>query len=274
MAAPACEHRAKVALRILRFPIKGWRVEARRGGTTAPFDPGGICAKVRLPADACGTPLPMKPLFDSATAAAHLGAADECLALVIARAAPCPLRPKRLGSLFTVLFRAIVYQQLNGKAAAAIFGRVEALFPGKRVEPAALLAMPEDALRAAGLSRNKLASVRDLAARTLDGTVPSPAAARKMGDDELVARLTEVRGIGPWTVHMLLIFDLGRPDVMPSGDYGVRMGFKKLYRRRNEPSLAQIERHASRWQPYRSVAAWYLWRVHEIDLPVESPALI
>jgi 3-methyladenine DNA glycosylase/8-oxoguanine DNA glycosylase len=95
-----------------------------------------------------------------------------------------------------------------------------------------------------------------------------------MGDDELVARLTEVRGIGPWTVHMLLIFDLGRPDVMPSGDYGVRMGFKKLYRRRNEPSLAQIERHASRWQPYRSVAAWYLWRVHEIDLPVESPALI
>jgi len=209
----------------------------------------------------------MKPLFDPSMAATLLAAADERLALVIARAAPCPLRPKRLGSLFTVLFRAIVYQQLNGKAAAAILGRVEALFPGKRVEPAALLAMPEDALRAAGLSRNKLASVRDLAARTLDGTVPSPAAARKMGDDELVARLTEVRGIGPWTVHMLLIFDLGRPDVMPSGDYGVRMGFKKLYRKRSEPTPEQIERHASRWQPYRSVAAWYLWRVHEIDLP-------
>jgi DNA-3-methyladenine glycosylase II len=231
------------------------------------FDPGGICAKVHLPADECGTPLLMKPLFDPAAAAAHLGAADERLALVIARAASCPLRPKRLGSLFSVLFRAIVYQQLNAKAAGSILGRVEALFPGRRIEPAALLAMSEDALRGAGLSRNKLASVRDLAARTLDGTVPSPAAARRMADDELVARLTEVRGIGPWTVHMLLIFDLGRPDVMPSGDYGVRMGFKKLYRKRSEPTPEQIERHAARWQPYRSVAAWYLWRVHEIDLP-------
>jgi len=209
----------------------------------------------------------MKPLFDPASAAAHLAAADERLALVIARAAPCSLRPKRLGSLFTVLLRAIVYQQLNGKAAGTILRRVEALFPGNRITPAALLAMPEDSLRAAGLSRNKLASVRDLAARTLDGTIPSPAAARKLSDDELVARLTEVRGIGPWTVHMLLMFDLGRPDVLPSGDYGVRMGFKKLYRKRTEPSPDQIKRHASRWQPYRSVAAWYLWRVHEIELP-------
>jgi len=209
----------------------------------------------------------MRPLFDPAAAATHLATADERLGLVIARAAPCPLRPKRLGSLFTVLLRAIIYQQLNSKAAGKILGRVEALFTGNRVEPAALLAMPEEALRAAGLSRNKLAAVRDLAARTLDGTVPSPAAARQMSDDELVARLTEVRGIGPWTVHMLLIFDLGRPDVMPSGDYGVRMGFKKLYRKRSEPTPEQIERHASRWQPYRSVAAWHLWRVHEIDLP-------
>ena len=209
----------------------------------------------------------MKPLFDPAAAAAFLSAADERLALVIARAAPCSLRPKRLGSLFTVLLRAIVYQQLNSKAASTILGRVEALFPGGRVEPAALLAMPEDTLRAAGLSRNKLASVRDLAARTLDGTVPSPAAARRMSDAELVARLTEVRGIGPWTVHMLLMFDLGRADVLPSGDYGVRMGFKKLYRKRAEPSPEHVERHAARWKPYRSVAAWYLWRVHEIELP-------
>jgi 3-methyladenine DNA glycosylase/8-oxoguanine DNA glycosylase len=209
----------------------------------------------------------MKPLFNPAVAAAHLAAADERLAIVIARSAPCSLRPKPLGSLFTVLFRAIVFQQLNGKAASTILGRVEALFPGKRIDPASLLAMPEDTLRAAGLSRNKLASVRDLAARTLDGTIPSPAAARRMGDAELVARLTEVRGIGPWTVHMLLMFDLGRPDVMPSGDYGVRMGFKKLYRKRSEPLPALIERHAARWQPYRSVAAWYLWRVHEIELP-------
>ncbi len=209
----------------------------------------------------------MKPLFDPTVAAAHLAAADERLALVIARSATCSLRPRRLGSLFSVLFRAIVFQQLNGKAASTILGRVEALFPGKRVEPAALLAMSEEALRAAGLSRNKLASVRDLAARTLDGTIPSPAEARQLSDAELVARLTEVRGIGPWTVHMLLMFDLGRPDVMPAGDYGVRMGFKKLYGKRSEPSPKQIERHAARWQPYRSVAAWYLWRVHEIELP-------
>jgi DNA-3-methyladenine glycosylase II len=209
----------------------------------------------------------MKPLFDPASAAKMLSAADERLALVIARSASCPLRPKPLRSLFTVLLRAIVYQQLNSKAASTILARVEALFPEKRIEPAALLATSEDALRAAGLSRNKLASVRDLASRTLDGTVPLPAAARQMSDDELVARLTEVRGIGPWTVHMLLMFDLGRPDVMPSGDYGVRMGFKKLYRKRSEPSPEQIERHAARWRPYRSVASWYLWRVHEIELP-------
>jgi 3-methyladenine DNA glycosylase/8-oxoguanine DNA glycosylase len=209
----------------------------------------------------------MKLLFDPAAAATHLSGADERLALVIARAAPCSLQPKRLGSLFSVLFRAIVFQQLNGKAASTILGRVKALFPGTSVKPAALLAMPEDKLRAAGLSRNKLAAIRDLAAKTLDGTVPTPAAARRMSDAELVARLTEVRGIGPWTVHMLLMFDLGRPDVMPSGDYGVRMGFKKLYRKRSEPSPKLIERHAARWQPYRSVAAWYLWRVHEIELP-------
>ena len=210
----------------------------------------------------------MKPLFAPADALAHLAAADDRLAVVIARAPRCALKPKRLASLFSVLMRAIVYQQLNGKAAATILGRVEALFPDGVVQPGALLAMPEDKLRAAGLSRNKLASLRDLAAKIIDGTVPSPAAARKMSDAELVTRLTEVRGIGPWTVHMLLIFDLGRPDVLPSGDYGVRMGFKKLYRKRREPSPALLERHAKRWRPYRSVAAWYLWRVHEIVLPV------
>jgi DNA-3-methyladenine glycosylase II len=209
----------------------------------------------------------MKLLFDPATALAHLAAADPRLAVVIARAPRCNLKPKRLDSLFTVLLRAIVYQQLNGKAAGTILGRVKALFPDAMVTPAALLALPDEKLRAAGLSRNKLASVRDLSAKVLDGTIPSPNAARKLGDEELITRLTEVRGIGPWTVHMLLMFDLGRPDVLPTGDYGVRMGFKKLYRKRREPKPAELERHARRWQPYRSIGAWYLWRVHEIDLP-------
>jgi 3-methyladenine DNA glycosylase/8-oxoguanine DNA glycosylase len=110
------------------------------------------------------------------------------------------------------------------------------------------------------LSANKLLAVRDLAAKCTAGTVPSLKAAAKLGDDELVARLTEVRGIGPWTVHMLLIFHLGRPDVMPTGDFAIRLGFKKLYRKRKDPTPEAIIKHARRWQPYRSVASWYLWR--------------
>ena len=209
----------------------------------------------------------MKPLFDLAAALAHLRAADPALARVIDRARPCDLAPHRQRSLFEVLLRAIVAQQLNGKAAAAILARVEALFPKNRPEARALLALPDEPLRAAGLSANKLASLRDLAAKTVDGTVPTPAAARKLSDAALVAHLTAVRGIGPWTVHMLLMFDLGRPDVLPTGDFGVREGFRKLHRKRRQPTPAELERYAERWRPYRSVASWYLWRVHEIELP-------
>ena len=209
----------------------------------------------------------MKPLFDLAAALAHLRAADPRLAGVIDRAHPCDLAPRRLGNLFEVLLRAIVYQQLNGKAASTILGRVEALFPKHRPSPQALLDLADEPLRAAGLSRNKLASIRDLAAKSLDGTVPTPTAARKLTDAELVARLTAVRGIGPWTVHMFLIFDLGRPDVLPTGDYAVRTGFQKLHHKRRQPTPVELERHAKRWSPYRSVAAWYLWRVHEVELP-------
>ena len=209
----------------------------------------------------------MNPLFDLAAALAHLRTADPELALVIGRARRCDLAPQRLRSLFDVLLRAIVYQQLNGKAAASILARVEALFPDNRPTPAALLALPDEPLRAAGLSRNKLASIRDLAAKAVDGTVPTPAAARKLSDAELVARLTAVRGVGPWTVHMLLMFNLGRPDVLPTGDFGVREGFRKLHHKRRQPTPVELEKFARRWAPYRSVAAWYLWRVHEIALP-------
>ena len=211
----------------------------------------------------------MTPLFDLATALTHLRAADPQLARVIDQARRCDLAPQRLRSLFDVLLRAIVYQQLNGKAAAAILARVEALFPRNRPTPEALLALPDEPLRAAGLTANKLASIRDLAAKTLDGTVPTPAAARKLSDTELIARLTTVRGIGPWTVHMLLMFNLGRPDVLPTGDFGVREGFRKLHRKRRQPTPAELEKYACRWVPYRSVAAWYLWRVHELEAPSE-----
>ncbi|MFT3831459.1 MAG: hypothetical protein QM691_17315 [Opitutaceae bacterium] len=209
----------------------------------------------------------MKPLFDLAAALAQLRAADPKLALVIDRARACDLAAQELESLFEVLLRAIVYQQLNGRAAGTILGRVQALFPAAKPTPLALLALADEPLRAAGLSRNKLASLRDLAAKTLDGTVPTPAAALRLSDAELVARLTAVRGVGPWTVHMLLMFNLGRPDVLPTGDFGVREGFRKLHRKRRQPTPAELEKYARRWVPYRSIAAWYLWRVHEIELP-------
>jgi 3-methyladenine DNA glycosylase/8-oxoguanine DNA glycosylase len=205
----------------------------------------------------------MKPRFhfDPAVALAHLRASDEKLAALIGRVGPFALELKPADSLFEALLRSIVYQQLHGKAAATIHGRVLAeLDRHGGTTPAALTKATDATLRGAGLSRNKLLAVRDLAAKCLEGTVPSLREAHRLGDDELVARLTEVRGIGPWTVHMLLIFYLGRPDVMPTGDFAIRLGFKKLFNKRKDPAPEAILKHARRWQPYRSVASWYLWR--------------
>ncbi len=205
----------------------------------------------------------MKPKlrFSPTEALAHLRANDETLAALIARVGPFALELKPASSLFEAMLRTIVYQQLHGKAAATIHGRVLGeLAKHGGTTPDALAKCSDAALRGAGLSRNKLLAVRDLAAKCRGGTVPSLAEAHKLSDDDLVARLTEVRGIGPWTVHMLLIFYLGRPDVMPTGDFAVRLGFKKLYRKRKDPKPEAILKHARRWQPYRSVASWYLWR--------------
>jgi 3-methyladenine DNA glycosylase/8-oxoguanine DNA glycosylase len=167
------------------------------------------------------------------------------------------------------LLQSIVYQQLHAKAAGTILGRVEAVLAAHGgTTPEALLRTPGEALRGAGLSRNKLLSVRDLAAKCLDGTVPSAREARRLGDAALLDRLTAVRGIGPWTVHMLLMFQLGRPDVMPSGDYAIRVAFQRLYRKRSLPSPAVVLRHAERWRPYRSAASWYLWR--SLDAPPDT----
>lgn len=210
----------------------------------------------------------MRPAFrfDPADALAHLRAADPGLANLIDRVGPFTLTLTPTRSLFEALLRSIVYQQLHGKAAETIHGRVlTELARHGGPTPAASLAATDAALRTAGLSRNKLLAVRDLAARCLDGTVPTLATAHKLPDDELIARLTAVRGIGPWTVHMLLLFHLGRPDVMPTGDFAIRLAFRQLYRKRTEPSPATIIRHARCWQPYRSVASWYLWR--SLDTP-------
>jgi len=199
--------------------------------------------------------------FDARPAVRHLRRVDPALAAVIRRTGPCGLAP-RLGSTpFEELLKAITYQQLSGKAAATIHGRVCALFPaGGRLDPAAVLDMSDEALRGAGLSRGKLAATRDLAVKTLEGIVPGTRDLRRMPDDEIVARLTAVRGVGRWTVEMLLIFRLGRPDVLPAHDLGIQKGFQLAFGTRRRPRPLHIERHGERWRPFRTVASWYLWR--------------
>ena len=205
----------------------------------------------------------MKPKYryEPVEAIAHLRAGDEVLAGVMDRIGPFTLELKPAASLFEALLRSIVHQQLNGNAAAAIHGRVLAALDRHGGPTAEALARASDEeLRAAGLSRGKLAAARDLGAKCLAGVVPTLRQSHALTDEELLARLTAVRGIGPWTVHMLLIFHLGRPDVMPTGDLGIRMAFKKIYRKRRDPKPGVILKHARRWQPYRTIASWYLWR--------------
>ncbi|MBI4061880.1 MAG: DNA-3-methyladenine glycosylase 2 family protein [Elusimicrobia bacterium] len=163
---------------------------------------------------------------------------------------------------FESLVQSIVYQQLNGKAAATIHGRVLALFGGgKTLTPKRLLKTPAARLRGAGLSANKLRAMRDLARKCLDGAVAPRRELEALSDAEIIARLTQVRGVGEWTAQMFLMFKLGRPDVLPSGDYGVRKAFGLLYRRSGRlPPPSALEKHGRIWAPYRSVASWYLWR--------------
>jgi len=204
--------------------------------------------------------------FDPAAAVSHLRATDTALASVIDRVGPFAIELHPLSSLFDSMLRSIIYQQLHAKAAASIHTRVlTVLAHHGGVEPSAIAAASDAELLGAGLSRAKLAAIRDLAAKCSAGVVPTLREAQQLADEELVARLTEVRGIGPWTVHMLLIFTLGRPDVMPTGDFAIRLAFKKLYRKRRDPKPDAILKHARRWQPFRSVASWYLWR--SLELP-------
>lgn len=205
--------------------------------------------------------------------AVSLGPAEEALSRIdpvmkdiIGRVGPCVLQPRPRRRPYEALVQSVVYQQLNGNAAATILGRLKALFPGKRFPaPEDLLAMPEDRLRTAGLSRAKAAAIRDIAAKTLEGVVPTAQGIRALEDDKIIERLTVVRGVGPWTVEMLLIFTLGRPDVLPVSDYGVRKGFAQAYRREGLPSPRELLAWGERWRPYRSTAAWYLWRVLDLN---------
>lgn len=210
--------------------------------------------------------------FDPEEAQAHLRATDPKLGVLIDRAGPCALRLDSSPSPYESLLEAILYQQLHGKAAATIHRRVREIYSGDPT-PRALLDTPGERLRAAGVSANKIKALRDLAARTLDGTVPSHSAILKMSDADIVERLTEVRGIGSWTVEMLLIFRLGRPNVLPVTDYGVRKGYALTFMRvpRSRPLTSDdlpkpevVLRRGMRWAPYRSVASWYLWRACDL----------
>ncbi|HEX4638411.1 MAG TPA: DNA-3-methyladenine glycosylase [Chthoniobacterales bacterium] len=191
----------------------------------------------------------------------HLAATDPRMARLIASSRRYELKPNGSVRPFDALAESIAYQQLSGKAAATIWKRVRALY-GKRkfLDPKEVLKTPDEKLRAAGLSRNKVAALKDLAAKTIDGTVPTARALAKMSDDEIIERLIQVRGIGRWTVEMLLLFDLARPDVWPIHDYGVQKGFAKIFGKRKLPTPKQMLKHGKKFAPHRSVAAWYFWR--------------
>jgi len=197
----------------------------------------------------------------SEAALKHLSRSDKVLARLIKRIGPCAWKPNRRRSPFHALVRSVTYQQLNGTAAATIFGRLKALFPGKTFPlPEDILATPDETLRSAGLSRAKTAAIKDIAAKTLEGIVPDSRAIARMDNDTIISQLTTIRGVGPWTVEMLLIFKLGRADVLPVTDYGVRKGFALTYKLKDLPSAAELLAHGEKWRPYRSFAAWYLWR--------------
>ena len=180
-------------------------------------------------------------------------------------AGPFRMELKRTPSIFGALAEAIVYQQLHGRAAATIFARVCALFPRAHAGPSAehILRASDAQLRAAGLSRAKLLSLKDLARRSIAGEIPALADVHRMTDEEIVERLTEVRGVGRWTAEMLLMFRLGRPDVLPSSDFGIRKGFAVAFKKRELPLAKDVDRRGERWRPYRTVASWYLWRAAE-----------
>jgi 3-methyladenine DNA glycosylase/8-oxoguanine DNA glycosylase len=208
------------------------------------------------------TGFPFKP----AKAVTHLKAADPALAAIIDAVGPFRMELKVSRSLFGALAEAIVYQQLSNKAAATIYGRVEALFPRATAgfTPRHILAAADEKLRGCGLSRAKVLAVQDLARRVDAGELPTLDEAQALGDADLVERLVTVRGIGRWSAEMLLMFRLGRPDVLPVDDYSLRKAYMKAFSKRTLPSPEALEKHGEKWRPYRTVASWYLWRALEL----------
>lgn len=199
--------------------------------------------------------------FDLQAAVKHLCADDQKLRLLIEETVPFQLKDDGIESPYEALLEAITHQSISGKAAATIFARIKALGSnGKVPTPQEILKVRKPVLRKAGLSNAKILAVKDLAKKTIAGVVPSLEAAREIPDEELVKRLTSVRGIGAWTVEMFLIFRLGRPDVLPIHDLGVKKGWSLTYGKRHMPSPKQLLAFGERWRPYRTVASWYMWR--------------
>ncbi len=197
----------------------------------------------------------------NAAAHKHLSASDPVMRRLIREHGKCALTPETRRSPFQSLLQAVAHQQLNSTAANTILRRFIKLFPGRRFpRPADLAGVTDAQIRACGFSFAKIKSIRDIAAKTLSGVVPTSQQIAKLSDDEIIARLTEVRGVGRWTVEMLLIFQLARPDVLPADDFGVRTGFRHAYRKRDLPRVKDLLAFGERWRPHRTTAAWYLWQ--------------
>ena len=190
----------------------------------------------------------------------HLRRADPTLAAVIDRIGPCRFRARAEGTHFDAVLRSIVYQQLSGKAAATIHARVLGIYGGRSPFPEELLRTRDARLRAAGLSRQKLTYAKDLARHVVDGSLPIERL-HELPDDEIIERLSRVKGIGRWTAQMFLIFRLGRLDVLPDLDLGVRKGIQQAYRLRRLPTPRRVLEIGAPWAPYRTIASWYLWRL-------------
>jgi DNA-3-methyladenine glycosylase II len=251
-------------------PIRGNRVDLRRARMPAAPAAGGTDRGGSAATEDAAARRHARRVSHT-EAARILASRDPVLARLLAEAGPPRFR-RAQDSHFAALVRAIVYQQLAGAAAAAIHGRLLAALDGE-VRPEALLALSDDALRAAGLSANKIASLRDLAAKALDGTVDlSPRALARQGDEEVTARLSTVRGIGPWTADMFMMFQLRRLDVWPTGDFGVRRGYGLAWKIAM-PSARELQPLGEPYRPYRSVAAWYCWRAVELYAGAADSAL-
>jgi DNA-3-methyladenine glycosylase II len=196
---------------------------------------------------------------DMARARRVLMRRDPVLAPIVKKYGECGIKTGRESDIFCGLVEAIVSQQLSTRAAATIYGRLRGLLPnGGTPTPEALLPLSDEALRAVGLSRQKLGYMRDLSQKMLDGAI-NTAGLQAMSDDEIISELTKIKGIGRWTVEMLLIFRLARPDVFPAGDLGIVKAIQKAYNLRKTPDVIRLHAIAERWRPYRSVASWYLW---------------